>query len=87
MTSSAGVCVQVVQALRDKPKAWHLGSAGALISQEREYKALHEVKNMKVGCCCFHSVSAIGLSAHSLHSLLGDLPTVNSVGNWHNLWQ
>lgn len=40
--------VQVVQSLRDKPKAWHLGYAGALISQEREYKALHEVKNMQV---------------------------------------
>ncbi|KAL0034221.1 hypothetical protein WJX77_004006 [Trebouxia sp. C0004] len=42
-------CHQVIQSLRDKPKAWHLGFAGALISQEREYKALREVKNMKVG--------------------------------------
>ncbi|KAL0032313.1 hypothetical protein WJX79_004546 [Trebouxia sp. C0005] len=41
-------CHQVIQSLRDKPKAWHLGFAGALISQEREYKALREVKNMKV---------------------------------------
>lgn len=41
--------MQVLQSLRDKPKAWHLGFAGALISQEREFKALHEVKNMKVG--------------------------------------
>ena len=39
--------------MRDKPKAWYLGWAGALISQEREYKALHEVKNMKVRC--FHT--------------------------------
>ena len=40
--------LQVLQVMRDKPKAWHLGYAGALISQEREHKALHEVKNMKV---------------------------------------
>ena len=50
---STGACLQVVQSLRDKPKAWYLGWAGALISQEREYKALHEVKNMKVRC--FHT--------------------------------
>lgn len=58
VTSSTRVCMQVVQALRDKPKAWHLGSAGALVSQEREYKALHEVKNMKVRCWCTHGVAA-----------------------------
>ena len=48
--SAVRLCgVQVVQSMRDKPKAWHLAYAGALISQEREYKALREVKNMQVG--------------------------------------
>lgn len=48
-------CIQVtvvlqvlLQNLRGKPKAWNLGTASALISHEREFKALHEVKNMKV---------------------------------------
>ncbi len=48
--------VQVIQSMRDKPKAWHLGFAGALISQEREYKALREVKNMKVSTWHSHSL-------------------------------
>ncbi len=45
--------------MRDKPKAWHLGYAGALISQEREYKALREVKNMKVSLGHSHSPDLI----------------------------
>ena len=40
--------MQVLQMLRDKPKAWHLGLAGSLVSQEREYKALLDTKNIKV---------------------------------------
>lgn len=42
----------VLQNLRNKPKAWNLGTASALISHEREFKALHEVKNMKVSTLC-----------------------------------
>ena len=54
--------VQVIQSLRDKPKAWHLGFAGALISQEREYKALREVKNMKVSLGHSHSPDLVCVS-------------------------
>ena len=56
--------------MRDKSKAWHLGSAGALISQEREYKALHAVKNMKVRRLLCNTVAAKSFYVCSLHVLL-----------------
>lgn len=47
-TAKALVLQVLLDSLRSKPKAWNVGSATALISNEREFKALHEVKHMKV---------------------------------------